>query len=59
MVLHLDHIYVKFEYQGHGLKVKVITWEMLILLPGHQFNFVWLVWDQGHQWGQGHTKVKF
>ena len=25
---------------------------MLILLPGHQFNLVWLVW------GQGHTKVK-
>ena len=25
---------------------------MLILLPGHQLNLVWLVW------GQGHTKVK-
>ena len=35
-----------------------ISWKMLILLPGHQFNFVWLAWGQGHQQGQGHTKVK-
>ena len=31
---------------------------MLILLPGHQFNLVWLVWGRGHEWGHGHTKVK-
>ena len=27
-----------FEYQGHWVKVRVISWEMLILLPGYQFN---------------------
>ena len=58
MVLHLDHIYVKFEYQGHWVKVKVILWKMLILVPGHQFNWVWLVWGQGNKLSQGHTKVK-
>ena len=47
MVLHLDHIQVKFEYQGHWIKAKVI-WKMLILLPGSQFNLMWLVWPQGH-----------
>ena len=32
VMVHLDHIYVKFEYQGQGHLM-----EMLILLPGHQF----------------------
>ena len=45
-----------FQYQGHW--VKVILWKMLILLPGHHFNLVWLVWGQGHKWGQCHLKVK-
>ena len=45
------------EYQGHWFKVKVISWKMLIWLPGHQFNSVWLIWGEGHKWGQGHTKV--
>ena len=40
MVLHLGHIWVKFEYQGHWVKVKVILWKILILLPRHQFNLV-------------------
>ena len=38
MVVHLDNISVKFEYPGHWVKVKVISWKMLILLLGHQFN---------------------
>ena len=38
--------------------VKVIWWKMLILLPGHQFNSVWLAQGQGHKLGQGHLKVK-
>ena len=58
MVVHLDHIQVKFEYKGHWVKVKVISWKMLILLHWHQFNLIWLVWGQGHKWGQGHSKVK-
>ena len=29
-VVHLDHILVKFEYQGHWFKVKVTQWEMVI-----------------------------
>ena len=58
MALHLDHIKVKFEYQGHWVKVKVISWKMPVLLPGHQFNLVWLVWGQGHKLGQGHLKVR-
>ena len=52
MVLHLDHIWVRFEYQGRWVKVKVISWKILILPPGPQFNLVWLAW------GQGHTKIK-
>ena len=40
IVLHLHHIYVNFEYQGYWVKVKVISWKMQILLPGHQFNLV-------------------
>ena len=35
----------------------VIPWKMLIWLPGHQFNLVWLIWGEGHKLGQGHTKV--
>ena len=54
----LSYIYVMFEYQFHWVKVKVISWKMLILLCGHQFNLVWLVPSQGHKWGQGHTKIK-
>ena len=38
MVVHLDHIWVKFEYKGHY--VKVIQKKML---PGHLFNLVLLV----------------
>ena len=47
-----------------SLNIKVIgsrsrsSWKMLILLPGPEFNLVWLVWSQGHKWGQGPTKVK-
>ena len=40
MLVHLDHISGKFEYQGHWIKVKVTSWKMVILLPGHQFNLV-------------------
>ena len=43
---------LSIKYQDHRVKAKVISWKMLILLSGHQFNLVWLVW------GQGHTKVK-
>ena len=49
MVLHLD------QYQGHWVKVN--SWKMLILLPGHQFNLVSLVQGQGHKLGQGHLKI--
>ena len=35
-----------------------MSWKMLILVPGHQFYWVWLVWGQGHKLSQGHTKVK-
>ena len=38
MMVHLDHIQVNFEYQGHWFKVKVISWKMLILLPGHHLT---------------------
>ena len=57
VVIHLDNIWVSFEYQGHWVKVMVISWKMLIWWPGHQFNLVWLVWGQGHKLDQGHTKV--
>ena len=50
-VVHLHNIQVKFEYR-HQVKVKVISWKMLNLLLGCQFNLVRIVW------GQGHTKVK-
>ena len=29
-----------FEYQGFWVKVRVIFWKMLIVLPGHQFTFI-------------------
>ena len=32
MQVHLDHIEVKFEYQGHWVKVKVIREKMIVLL---------------------------
>ena len=37
-------VQVRFEYQNHWVKVKVTRWKMLILLPGHMFNLVSLVW---------------
>ena len=37
MFLSCVCVCVKFEYQGHWVKFKVISWKMLILLPGCQF----------------------
>ena len=62
MLLHLDHISVKFEYQGHGIKVKVIQEKKIIF---SYFNLLILcMWLQvinkvkvTHQ-GEGHIKVK-
>ena len=50
---------VKFKCQGHWVKVKVISWKMLIWPPEHQFNLVWLVWrvkviPRSLVQGQGH-----
>ena len=62
MQLHLDHIYVKFEYQGHWIKVKVI-WEKNDSFT--YFNLLIVsIWPKvinkvkvTHQ-GEGHIKVK-
>ena len=32
MVVHLDHVQVKFEYQGHWVKVKVTVGHQILLL---------------------------
>ena len=41
MVVHLDHIQVKFEYQGHWIKVKVTLVKLIILTVGHQIVLLW------------------
>ena len=38
MVVHLKHMLVKFEYQGHWVKVKVIFLKLTILTVGHQIS---------------------
>ena len=55
MVVHLDHIRLKFEYQGHRVKVKVTLVKLIILTVGPQILLPDYKYDdQGH----GHLKVK-
>ena len=58
MVVHLDNIWVKFKYQDHWIKVKVIHWKKFIWLAGHQFNLIIHAYGQGHKLDQVHLKVK-
>ena len=39
-MLYLDHMYVKFEYQGHWARPEM---KMVILQPEHQFTLLVLV----------------
>ena len=41
-MVNLDNIMVKFEYQGHNVKNKVMYWKMLIWLTGYYFNVVYI-----------------
>ena len=39
MVVDIDHIQIKFEYQSHWVKATVIE-RKLILVPGHHFHLL-------------------
>ena len=45
MMVCLDHIKVKFDYQGHRLKVKVTFVKMIILTVGHQIILLQSTYD--------------
>ena len=70
MVVQLDHIYVKFEYQGHWIKVKVTlvklaSWtvgcQICLVRPAYGTDVVIKVkvisWSRSSQ-DQSHFKVK-
>ena len=61
MQVHLDHIQVKFEYQGHWVKVKVILEKMSLTYLNLLIICMWLQVINKvkvtHQ-GKGHIKVK-
>ena len=41
MVVHLDQNCVKFEYQGHCVKVKVNLVKLAFWTDGHQICLLW------------------
>ena len=41
MVVHLDHISVKFEYQGNWIKVKVTSVKFIVLTVEYQILLLW------------------
>ena len=69
MVVHLDNIWVKFEYQGHWIKVKVTLIKLASWTVGHQICLLWpaygtdvikvkvISWSRSFQ-GHSHFKVK-
>ena len=64
MVVHLDHIFGKFEYQGYWIKFKVILVKWATLTSDTKFiiydKYMVLLWSPRSRSseGQGHCKFK-
>ena len=64
MVGHLDHMWIKFEYQGHHIKIMVTLVKLIILIVEHQILLLWPtygininLWRSRSSQGHGHLRV--